>query len=793
MFRNYIRTAWRNLWKNKFLSTLNILGLSIGISCCLLMLLFIQDELSFDTYNKDAGRIYRVVKDFMNDDGSTLPDATTPPAIGPAMQREIPEVESMVRVFPNWGRRYLVKYGDRKFYEEGVYRVDSNFFDIFTIPFTRGNARSSFTKSKPVILTQSSQKKYFGDEDPIGKIIELDQMGNYEVTAVIKDVPANSHFKFDFLIPLRTVNGGNTGLDNNWGFYNFYTYIKLKQNTQIAAVEPKIKAVFKKHQPDNKNIFYTQPVTAIHLSSHLKWELEPNGDRTYIFIFGTVALFVIVIAGINYINLVTAKSSLRAKEIGVRKAVGAGKRSIIYQFLTESVLVALIATIVAFILAQAALPVFNNITQKQLAIFQASTSYILTGFVAFALLSGVLAGMYPAFYLSAFNPVFVLKGIRIQSKNSFTLRSVLVVVQFVISIVLITGTLIITSQLDYMRNKKLGFNKDQVVILNNTNDLPGHGEALLNGLQESSAIQKASGCDGMIGGLNWTTEMRAKGSRNGQLVNLLDVGYDFIDALGIEMKEGREFSAAYPADTLNAVILNEKAIKDLGIPSPVIGQQIVLSQTKDTTIYGTVIGVTKDFNFTSLRDEIKPFAFFLSPKYFSQVVVKINSRNIKANIDEIKKIWDKQVADRPFDYYFLDEGIDKLYKSEDNLRSLLSYFTGLAIIIACFGLFGLAAFAAEQRVKEIGIRKVLGASVPGIVTLLSKDFLKLVFIAAVIAFPVAGWMMSKWLRDYQYRTQMHWWIFGLAGIMAFVIALLTISFQAIKAASANPVKSLRTE
>ncbi|MEP6614927.1 MAG: ABC transporter permease [Ginsengibacter sp.] len=801
MFKNNLKIVLRNLAKNKVVSFINIFGLATSIACSLLIILFIKDEVSFDKLNKDPERIYRVVKDFVNDDGSTLPDATTPPALAPAMQKEIPEVESTVRIFSNWGEKYLLKYGDKKFYEEGVYRVDSSLFTIFNFPFVRGNAKDAFKQLKSIVLTETATKKYFGNEDPLGKTIEIQAMGPYLVSGVIKDVPANSHFTFDFLISSRTI-GGN--IDQNWGFYNFYTYIKLRKNTSIASVEPKIKALYKKNQAESKNIYYAQPLTAIHLKSNLKWELKQNSDSAYVYVFGTIALFIILIAAINYINLVTAKSAIRAKEVGVRKVVGAERKTLIWQFLTESVITVLVSGILAVGLASLLLPAFNHITQKQLSVFVGNDGTVFLFIAMFTILVGVLAGLYPAFYLSGFRPATVLKGLHVAGTKTISLRKALVVSQFVISVVLIAGSLIISNQINYMQSAKLGFDKEQMLIINNA----GRGinnNAFKESLSSIPGVKKVAAADGMLSGQNWTTSLRRRGSQDAQLVNFLDVDYDYLDVMGIPIKEGRGFSQQFMGDTLTkgipgpteqvvgSVILNETAVKVLGIPAPAIGQQLVWSRDADTTYYINIVGVTKDFHFTSLRDEIKPFAFVVNPARTSLLAVKLSGKNIRNTLAQVESKWQTSSAGKPFDYYFLDESIDKLYKSEQNFKSLFSYFTVIALIIACLGLFGLAAFTAEQRTKEIGIRKVLGATVSNIVAMLSKDFLKLVAIAGLIAFPIAWFVMNKWLQDFSYRVHIDLSVFAIAGIAALVIALFTVSFQAIKAGIANPVKSLRTE
>jgi len=807
MFKNYFKIAWRSLLKYKGFSAINIFGLSIGITCCVLVSLFIKDELSFDRYHKDANRIYRVVKDFVNDDGSKLPDATTPPAIGAAIQKDIPEIEHMVRFMPGWGGQFYVRNGEKKFIEENVYRADSSIFDVFSFTFLRGNAGTALKDVQSVVLTETMAKKYFGNEDPMGKTLEINTWTPRVVTAIIKDIPENSHFKFDFLCTLKYFDNNNQPIDINssWGWYNFYTYIKLKPGTNIAGVDKKIRDVFKKNQPENKNYFYTQAVTDIHLASNLKWELRANSDKSYIYIFGIVALFILLIACINYVNLTTARSSLRAKEIGIRKVAGAIKSLLIRQFLAESVLVALLAAVFALVLAQLLLPSINGITGKHLSLIPNGNYFIVLTVFVFAVLTGLIAGFYPALYLSSFQPIKVLKGEKFSGLKKFSLRKVLVVTQFTISIALIIGAIIVMQQVKFIQDRKLGVDKDHVVMINDVGYLPrSEKQKLKNDLLQIPSVRKVAATDGIVGGQNWTTTLRLKGTQNGQLLNFLTIDADYLDALKIQLKEGRGFSSQFLSDTLNngtpgtternvgGIILNETAVRDLKIPSPAVGSQLVYDENKDTTWYVTVVGVVKDFHFTSMRNEIKPFAFFTGGREW-YYAVKLNSSDVGNTIAQINSVWDKNVSSRPFQYFFLDETYAKLYKAEMNFKTIFFYITFIAIFIACLGLFGLSAFITEQRIKEIGIRKVLGASVSGIVGMLSKDFVKLVLIAALIAFPVAWWAMNKWLQDFVYRININWWVFIAAAVIAILIAFVTISTQAIKAAIANPVKSLRTE
>lgn len=792
MLLSYFKIALRNLWRHKVYSSINVLGLATGMACCTVILLYVTDELSYDRYHADAGQIYRVVKDFVNDDGTRLPDATTPPALAPAIQEEIPEIAHTVRIFPSWGTKYLIRYGENRFLEERVYRVDSSLFDVFSFPFVQGNAKTAFSQLKSIILTESAAHKYFGNEEPMGKSLEIDQMGSHLVTGVLKDVPPHSHFHFDFLISTRTIGGGN--LDENWDFYNFYTYVKLKDQTSMATVEPKIKALFKKHQPQNTSVYYAQALTDIHLNSQLKWELEPNGDRLYVYIFITIALFVIFIAGINYANLSTARSATRAKEVGVRKVVGAFRGALARQFLSESVVMALLASLVAAVLVKLVLPVFNHITQKELAFSFADNAWVPVLLLATAVLVGVVAGLYPALYLSSFEPVSVLKGLPPIGKSGFSLRKSLVILQFTISITLLVGVVTITRQIDYIQSAKLGLDKEQVVMVSDVGYLSrANRSALKNELLRIPGVKKVGAVDGIVGGQNWTNGLSVKGSDQEQLVNFLNIDADFLGVLGIELKEGRNFSPRFPSDTLDGIILNETAVKQLGVPKPVIGQQIVWGRDGNTITYVKVVGVVKDFHFTSLRSEIKPFAFVTDNNRQFYYAIKIGGKGVSHTLAQIQSKWKSMVPDRPFQSFFLDETYARLYQSEEHFQAVFFYFTLLAIAISCLGLFGLSAFMAEQRTKEIGIRKVLGASVANIVGLLSKDFLQLVLIANLIAWPLAWYAMSRWLENFAYRISLSWWMFALAAVAALLIALLTVSFQAVKAAIANPVKSLRTE
>ena len=803
MIINYFKIAWRSLLKYKGFSLINIFGLATGMACSLLIFLFVKDELSYDQYHKNAGRTYRVVKDFINDDGTRIPDATSPPALAPAMQREIPEVEGVTRIRPDWGGTWLVEYGDKKNISENRYwRADSNFFDIFTYTFIKGDPKTALSDVTSVVITQSIAKKYFGDEDPIGKTLKISCCGgSLKVTAVIKDVPGNSHFHFDLLSSFKQFGD----VDANWDQYVYYTYARVKPNTKIASFTNKIQETYKRHQDERISEFYVQPLTDIHLTSNLKWELEPNGDRLYVYVFGIVGLFILLIAAINYINLSTAKSSLRTKEVGVRKVAGALRSSLVTQFLLESLITCFISSILAIIIAQLLLPIVNNITLKNISVINNPLAIMFM--ILAALFVGLIAGLFPALYLSSFKPILVLKGLKANERGALTLRKALVVVQFTISSVLIIGALIIYRQMKFIQDAKLGIDKEQVVVLKNVGSmsLPDRN-AYMNTIKQIPGVKNTAIGNFSMGEGFSTTRLSVKGSEKEIQLNFSNVGYDYTDVVGIQMKEGHGFSNKYPGDTLNngiangpleqhigGIIINETAVKEFGLGSPAVGKQFLWRNSGDTSYYVTVVGVMKDFNFTSLKDEIKPFGLICRPRNGFNLTVKLSAQNIQSTLVQLEDQWKNFNAAMGFDHVFLDDTFANLYASEARFQKLFVSMVILGILIACLGLLGLATFSAQQRVKEIGVRKVLGASVPHVVALLSKDFLKLVIIALILSVPIAWYAMTEWLKDFAYRINIEWWTFLLAAIIAITIAFLTISTQAIKAAVANPVKSLRTE
>ena len=787
MIRNFFNVALRNLIRNKSASFIKIISLSVGMICFAIISLFVFHELSFDRFHNDPDQVFRIVKDFVDRNGSRIPDATTPPAFAPAIQKEIPEVAYSTRIFPSWGRKYLIQHNDKRTYEEKVVRIDSSFFDVFTFSFVKGDKKTATANPNFIILTESTAKRIFGDDNPMGKPLKLDIGSNgtdFFVSGIVQDVPETSHFNFDFLISVRSFQYPQ--LDSDWGFYNFYTYVRLHPNADPEAFKMKVQPVFKKHNPDNNTESYTQKLTDIHLKSNLKWELSTNGDYSYIRILSIIAIFTVLLAAINYINLVTAQSAKRAKEVGIRKVSGGSKRTLIMQFLFESLIMALVATIVSIAIVESILPAMKNLLNSELSFFGSESTNVLWLVLCVGLVTGLIAGLYPALYISSFKPVNILKGTLAGFAGDSFLRKGLVTFQFVISTVLIIGTFVISSQINFVRNKKLGFDEDNLLLIHNVGNL-SNKKSLIDEIRKTKNVGGVGAADGVIGGQNWTTGAQAKGQENELLLNLLFIDHDFLEVMGVHFIDGRNFSPDNQADS-SAIILNETALSHLGIKGDAIGRKI---NTMDT-VY-TVVGVIEDFHFTSFHEPIKPFGFFLSDSRPHKLFVKIDGKNTGESIDAIRSLWTKHIPDMPFEFTFQDEQVAKLYASEVKFQKLFSNFTILAILIACLGLFGLSAYTAQLRTKEIGIRKVLGASVFGVTRLLSKEFLKLVMLAVGLSIPIAWYAMREWLQNFAYHVELKTWMFVVSALTAVGIALITVCFQSVKAAMANPVDSLRNE
>jgi putative ABC transport system permease protein len=770
---------------------------------------YILNELSYDRYNKNADNIYRVTRDFNNENGVvSLRLSTISPPFGYYLPNDFPEIQKMTRLLDN-GITPL-RYKDKLINEQSVFFADENLFDVFTIKILKGNPKTALSGPFSAMLTEETARKYFGDEDPMNKIIRANNQFDVKVTGIYKAFPANSHIHPGMLVSFNTLKDsavyGERNLRTNWGNNSFFTYLLLPTKYNTSRMLAQFPRFIDKHMANEEYIGkqaskYTslglQKITDIHLYSHTDYEAEPNGDIKRVYIFAAIAFFILLIACINYMNLSTARSALRAREIGIRKVIGARKRELISQFLSESVLLSWVAIFIAFGLLYLTLPGLNKMSGQQISPdilmkWQILVPVLITPFVV-----GILSGLYPALFMSSFQPVKTLKGLFKTGGSNISFRKVLVIVQFAISIVLIITTAIVFQQLHYMQKKSLGFNKDHIVVIPYNNALNDKYEAFRSDLVSNSNFKNSTRTsriptgrllDDMGAYVLSGDSMKATNTD----IKFVSVDYDFVSAYGIPMAAGRNFSREYGTDTLGFV-LNESAVKSIGWKSPqeAVGKDFKYGNTK-----GHVIGVIKDFHFESMHQSIVPLVLVMFPpsvSYFNNLSVKFSGNNLAASLSYLENTWKKFLPEIPYQYTFLDENFDKLYQAEQRQGNIFTIFACIAIFIACLGLFGLSAFAITQRIKEIGIRKVLGADVSTIVTLLSKDFLKLVFIAAIIAFPVAWYFMHKWLQDFAYRISMPWWIFIIAGIIASVIALFTISFQAIKAAVSNPVKSLRTE
>ncbi|MDB5199417.1 MAG: macrolide export ATP-binding/permease MacB [Chitinophagaceae bacterium] len=805
MIKNYLKIAFRNLMKYKFISFINLFGLTIGLTCCLLILAYILHEVSYDRFQPYADRTYRISRSFHNDRGVvSLNLGAIAPPFGPLLKNEFPEIEKMTRLLPNGNTAFV--YEDKKFYEKSVFFADENFTDVFKVDVIRGNPKKALENPFSIMISDELAKKYFGSNDPMEKMVKLDNNLSCKVSGVFKPFPSNTHLHPDVLISFNTLKDsvlyGQKNLETNWGNNSFLTYVVLPKNTDPKNLESKFPAFLDKyyHFPQEPSGFkgskFTHlalgKLTDIHLRSHLDYEVEENGDIKRVYIFSVIALFILLIACINYMNLSTARSVLRAKEIGIRKTVGAEKKEIIAQFLSESVLVAWFATILAFTFTTLLLPWMNEISGQQIGLnillkWQVLLPLFLAPFVV-----GIISGLYPALFMSSFQPVQVLKGLFKVSGN-VSLRKALVVIQFAISIVLIICTVVVFKQLRYMQDKSLGFDKDQVITMNNP-AFANQFESFRNELLQNPDIKNVTRSSRIPSGrlLDAMDVAVPVGDTVKPLqidLKFLAVDYNFIPAYNMKIIAGRNYSNSYATDS-SGFIINETASGTLGFktPSEAVEKPLVYAGNK-----GKIIGVAKDFNFESLHEKIPSLLLLVNRNLYNAISIKLSGGNISASIASIEKTWKKFLPETPFAYTFLDDRFAKVYESEQKQKTIFTSFAFIAIFIACLGLFGLSAFTISQRVKEIGIRKVLGAEVNSIVALLSKDFLKLVLIAIIIASPIAWFVMNQWLQDFAYRISIPWWIFLFAGIVAMIIAFVTISFQAIKAAMANPVKNLRTE
>ncbi|GAB3990909.1 ABC transporter permease [Spirosoma daeguense] len=801
MLRNYLLIAFRNLTKHKTFSFINIVGVAVGLACFLLIALYVKDELSYDRYNTKADRIYRITRTFLSSEGTpSLKLAQAAPPFGPLIKQDFPEAEEVLRTIETGA---LIKYGEHSFNEDDVFFAEANLFNVFDFNVTSGNPKQALVNPFSIMFSRPMAEKYFGKENPIGKTVRVNNQADMTVTGVFEPLPTQSHYHPNFLVSFSTFNDnriyGAEQLRTNWGNNSFNTYMLLKPSADPKRIEAAFPAFQDKHVPSQEgskpstwSVLNLQNVADIHLYSHTDSEIEPTGDITYIYLFSAIGLFILLIACINYMNLATARSAGRAKEVGMRKVVGALRAQLISQFLSESFLLVLFALVIAVFLVMLGLPALNDFTHKQLSFQQLLDPVFLSILLSITLLTGLVAGSYPAFFLTSFRPLGVLKGQIASTMRSGKLRQVLVITQFSIAIALIISTAIVYNQMKYIQNYRLGYAKDQMLLLSDVGDSATNYETLKQQLVQTGAVRDM-GRSSRIPSGRLLDSQEAKAMKGGTMapvkINLrgLRIDQDFIPAYQIQMAAGRNFSRDFSTDT-SMVILNETAVRQLGwTPEQAIGKPFQYGSAK-----GQIIGVTKDFHFESLHQQMAALAMVMTVDDLNWISVPLKG-DVTAAIQQVETVWKQFFPAQPFDYQFLDARFGRLYAREQTQQTLFTVFAGIAILISCLGLFGLSMFMAEQRTKEIGIRKVLGASEVSLVALFSKDFLKLVLISLFIASPIAWYAMHNWLEGFAYRTDIHWWTFVLAGGLTVLIALLTVSFQSVKAALTNPIKSLRSE
>ncbi len=802
MIRNYIKTAFRTLTKNKGFTAINVLGLSVGLATCLLIVFYVVDELSYDKYNTQADRIYRItINAMLNGHGGVY--ATSEGPLEAALKDNFPEIEKVTRMIDNNGlavspSKFSIRKGNSNIQEKRVVYTESSLFDVFTLPMVAGEAKKSLDAPHAAVITESTAQKYFGKTDVVGQVLTINDTSLYHITGVIKDVPLQSHFNYDFFLSFSTLPESHW---KGWGYSGVHNYLLLRPGTNIKSLESRIAQLEIRSSPASQKVWTTggnyfktelTPLLNIHLKSHAEYELGRSGSMQYVYIFSLIAVIILLIACVNFINLSTARSSNRAKEVGVRKVLGSARKNLIAQFLTESTLVTLVSTFIAIILAILMLPLFNQVADKQLGFTLQSLTWLAPSIIVIVIVVGFLAGSYPALYLSGFRPTEVLKGKLSAGFKSSFLRSSLVVFQFSISIVLIIGTLVIYNQLNYIHNKNLGFDRSQVLVIKNTNVLGKQAEVLKQEIKQLPGVTNVS-----MSSYQPTGEQREKTGlfpdreidvKKDVLSEFWSVDEDYLSTMGLKLISGRNFSKQLSSDT-GALIVNEAFVEKFGQKNPL---NKFVYRDKFAVQQFHIIGVVKNFNFESLKDKISPLVLAYSLDN-GAISVKVKTANLSGLMSKIEDKWKQFSPNQQFNYSFMDDDFDATYRSEQRIGTMFISFSTLAILIACLGLFGLASFVAEQRTKEIGVRKVLGASVFNLWKMLSKDFVNLVIISTCIAIPIAWYFLHEWLQKYPYRTGISWWIFIIAAAGAMLITLLTVSYQAIKAALMNPVKSLRTE
>lgn len=812
MIKNYLTVAFRNLTKHKFYALINIFGLSVGLTCFLFIVLYVTDEITYDNFQKDIQQVYRM--DFEgNIGGSVFITALASAPTAKTMIADFPEVADAVRMrgTGNWLLRK--KSDDITFKEELAVYADKKFFTFFDLPLLRGDVQNIISRPKTVAISESLAKKIFGDVDPIGEVLVFDNESDYEVTGVFKDMPVNMHFHYNLLISME---GLEEAQRNMWMSFNFNTYLKLTPGSDPMALESKFPALVEKYigpeieqymgqtmeefvAAGNSGGFSLMPMQDIHLKSDKLGELEPNGDIKYVYIFSAIAIFILILACINFMNLATARSANRAKEVGVRKVLGAYRQNLIYQFLSEAFLITLFSIIIAFLMLNLLLPYFNDLANKSIVASRLFSLEILGCSILILILVAFLAGSYPAFYLSSFNPIEVLKGKISKGTNSINIRSSLVVIQFTISIIMITCTVIVLNQLNYIQNRKLGYDKNQVIMLHDAwlmgDKLKSYKNEMLNETGIVSGTIASFLPVGTTNNNNLWFAGKVVGQGASHVINNYDIDHDYIETLSMNIVAGRNFSREFTSDT-TSVIINQSAAREFGYLIDPVGNFLCTyggSQDQPTSVYYKIIGIVEDFHFSNMRNSIEPLVFTLGESR-GFVSFRIEAENTANTIEILKTKWNEFAPGQPFQYSFLDDRFDRLYQNETRIGRIFGVFASLAIFIACLGLYGLASFTAEQKTKEIGIRKVLGANVIQVIGMLNRQFLKLVLISYAIGAIIAYFAMKEWLNGFAYRVDINEPTqYILAGLLAIIIALITMSSQSFRAAISNPVNSLKSE
>ena len=802
MLRNYFRVAIRNIIKQKFYSIINILGLTVGIAATLFIILYVNDELSYDRFHTKIDQMYRVGLNGRLA-GQEVHVVSTPPPLAAALVDEVPGIAQSIRLW-EWGN-VVISYEDKVFTDDLIFHTDSNFFKFFSFELLEGDPNTALIEPNSMVLTESMATKFFGEEEKLGRIITFSNDNKaMKVTGVVEDPPNNSHFKYNYLISFTS---NDFGKSDQWLSNSLNTYFILEEGASLDDIHtslndnliPKyVGPVLQQFmgisleqflEQDGKYGYFINPVKDIHLYSDVDGELEPSGDIAYIYIFSAIGLFILIIASINFMNLSTAKSSGRAREVGMRKTLGSLKSQLIGQFLIESMVYSFVAIAFATLVVAILLPQFNMLSGKDLSFDQLINPLMIAATIGLAILIGILAGSYPAFYLTSFKVTEVFKGSAAKGTKGGVIRGGLVVVQFAISILLIICTVLVYNQLQYTQNKNLGFDKEKVMVISNVDRLDKNRKAFKDALQSDANIVAASYSNSVIPGVNNTTIFRKPESEEDHIIGLYFADHEHVDVLGFEIVEGRNFSKDFPSDSLG-MLVNEAIVDEMGWENPIGERLISFNGPEQQEI--TVVGVIKDFNFESLRDNIRPIMIRLGD-FGNDMTVRYSHDNPKEAVDLVESKWHEVAPNEPFEFAFLDERFDEMYRSEQRLGVLFTIFTGLAIFIACLGLFGLTAFTAEQRTKEIGIRKAMGASSFTIVRLLSTEFVKFIIIAFVLSIYPAYYFISGWLENFAYRIDINWWVFLLSGTLALIIALFTVSIQSIKASRLDPATTLRYE